>query len=331
MTTSSSILVIAEFHDDQPRALSLEAVSAAAQVADCLDAAVVVAVAGSDTGSMADRMSRVDGVDRVVAFRSDLLLPFLPGVWAGAVTTTIRHVEPIAVMIPSSITGRDYAPRVAARIDAGLVPDVTGVGIDNGRIVAERSVLGGRVQTAVTFEPGAPALMTIAAGAFPRAGYGDVAAPVETVELSIDDVDRRAVIVETTVHEVGGKVLAAADRIVTGGRGLGKAEHFSLIEELAGELDAAVGASGAVVGAGWRSHADQVGSTGHTVAPKLYLAVGVSGAPQHLAGMQGADYVVAINRDPHAPIFGIAGFGIVGDLFEVVPAVIDELRAQRSR
>lgn len=329
--TTRSILVIAEFIEDQPRALSLEAVSAASQVADRLDAEVVVAVAGSDVDSTAERMSRVDGVDRVVAFRSDELWPFLPGAWTGAVTTMIRHVQPIAVMIPSSITGRDYAARVAARIDAGLVPDVTGVNVDDGRIVAERSVLGGRVQTAVTFEPGPPALMTIAAGAFPRAEHGDTAAPVETVDLSIDDADRRAVIVETNVHEAGGKALAAADRIVTGGRGLGKAEHFALIEELAGELDAAVGASGAVVGAGWRSHADQVGSTGHTVAPKLYLAVGVSGAPQHLVGMQGADYVVAINRDPHAPIFGIAAYGIVGDLFEVVPAVIDELRAQRSR
>lgn len=328
--TTRSILVIAEFIEDQPRALSLEAVSAASQVVDRLDAKVVVAVAGSDVDSMADRMSRVDGVDRVVAFRSDELRPFLPGVWTGAVTTMIRHVKPIAVMIPSSITGRDYAPRVAARIDSGLAPDVTGVNADDGRIVAERSVLGGRVQTAVTFEPGAPALMTIAAGAFPRAGQGESAAPIETVELTIDDADRQGTIVETTVHEAGGKALAAADRIVTGGRGLGKAEHFALIEELAGELDAAVGASGAVVGAGWRSHADQVGSTGHTVAPKLYLAVGVSGAPQHLVGMQGADYVVAINRDPDAPIFRIAAFGIVGDLFEVVPAVIDELRAQRS-
>ncbi len=328
--TKPSILVIAEFLNDQPRALSLEAVHAATQVAPRLNAEVVVAVAGLDATSMADRMAQLDGVDRVVAFKNDALGPFLPGAWTGAVTAMIRHVEPIAVMIPSSITGRDYAPRVAARLDTGLVPDVISVGIDDGRIVAERSVLGGRVQTAVTFESEPPGLMTIAAGAFPRAGHGDAAAPIETVELSIDDADLRTVILETAVHDVGGKALAAADRIVTGGRGLGKAEHFALIEELAGELDAAVGASGAAVGAGWRSHADQVGSTGHTVAPKLYLAVGVSGAPQHLVGMQGADYVVAINRDPDAPIFKIAAFGIVGDLFEVVPAVIEELRAQRS-
>jgi electron transfer flavoprotein alpha subunit len=325
-----SILVIAEFVEGQPRVLSLEAIHAARRLADGLDAEVVVAAAGSAVKSMADCCAQLEGVDRVVTFESDDLEPFLPGVWTAAVTSMVQHVEPVAVMIPSSITGRDYAARVAARLDAGLVPDVTGVNVDDGRIVAVRSVLGGRVQTAVTFEPDPAAMMTIAAGAFPRAGSRMTAAPVETAELTIDAVDRRAVILDTTVHEAGGKALGAADRIVTGGRGLGKAEHFSLIEELARELDAAVGASGAVVGAGWRSHADQVGSTGHTVAPKLYLAVGVSGAPQHLVGMQGSDYVVAINRDPDAPIFKVAAFGIVGDLFEVVPAVIDELRAQRS-
>lgn len=329
--TKRGILVIAEFVGDQPRAISLESVHAARRLAEQLDAEVVVAVAGSSAESMAHRIANLDGVGRVVAFESAELQPFLPGVWTGAVTSMIRHVDPVAVMIPSSITGRDYAARVAARLDAGLAPDVTGVGVDEDRIVAVRPVLGGRVQTAVTFESDSPALMTIAAGAFPRVASGESTAPIETVDLTIEDADRRAVIRHTTVHEEGGKALAAAERIVTGGRGLGKAEHFALIEDLARELDAAVGASGAVVGAGWRSHADQVGSTGHTVAPKLYLAVGVSGAPQHIVGMQGSDYVVAINRDPDAPIFAIASFGIVGDLFDVVPALIAELREQRER
>lgn len=326
-----SILVIAEFVEGQPRVLSLEAIHAARRLAEQFGAEVVVAAGGSAVKSMADCCAQQEGVDRVVTFESDELEPFLAGTWTGAVTSMIRYVEPDAVMIPSSITGRDYAARVAARLDAGLVPDVTGVSVDDGKVIAVRSVLGGRMQTAVTFESGPPLMMTIAAGAFPRAGSAATAAPIETVELPIDDIDRRAVIVETTMHEAEGKALAAADRIVTGGRGLGKAEHFALIEELARELDAAVGASGAAVGAGWRSHGDQVGSTGHTVAPKLYLAVGVSGAPQHLVGMQEADYVVAINRDPDAPIFERAAFGIVGDLFEVVPAIIDELRAQRAR
>lgn len=325
-----SILVIAEFLNDQPRTLSLEAVHAASRLADHLDADVVVAVAGKSTEAMANRMAQVNGVHGVVAFESEHLEPFLPGVWAGAIASAINHVQPVAVMIPSSITGRDYAARVAARLRLGLVADVTGVGVDGGRVVAERSVLGGRVQTAVTFLSDPPAMMTIAAGAFPSAGDGTHAAPVETVALSIDDADRRAEILETTVHEAGGRALGGAERIVTGGRGLGEAENFALVEQLANELDAAVGASGAVVGAGWRSHTDQVGSTGQSVAPKLYLAVGVSGAPQHLVGMQGAEHVVAINRDPDAPIFKVAAFGIVGDLFEVVPALIDELRAQRS-
>ncbi len=329
--TKPSILILAEYVDDRPRPLVMEMVEPARLLADGLGGEVVVAVAGTAAKSKAERCAWLQGVDRVVAFDSDLLEPFLPGVWTGAVTSMIKHFDPIAVMIPSSITGRDYAARVAARINTGLVPDVTGVDVDEGRIVAFRSVLGGRVKTAVAFEAGSPAMMTIAAGAFPRSGNGQSQAPIEAAELTIDAADRRAVITGTTVHEAGGKALAAADRIVTGGRGLGKPENFALIEELAAELNAAVGASGAVVGAGWRSHDDQVGSTGHTVAPKLYLAVGVSGAPQHLVGMQGADYVVAINRDPDAPIFNIAAFGVVGDLFEVVPAVIAELRALKSQ
>lgn len=326
-----SILVLAESLDGQLRAVSLETIRAARQVADPLAAEVVVAVAGSAPEPMAQCVARLEGVDRVIAFQSEALEPFLPGAWTAAVTAMIRHTEPVAVMIPSSITGRDYAARVAARIGAGLAPDVTGVDVDDGHVVALRSVLGGRVQTAVRFEPEFPAMMTIAAGAFGRALSGESTAPIETVAPPIDEVDLRATIVNTTVHEAGSRALAAAERIVTGGRGLGKPEHFTLIEELAKELDAAVGASGAAVGAGWRSHDDQVGSTGHTVAPRLYLAVGVSGAPQHLVGMQGAEYIVAINRDPDAPIFRSAAFGIVGDLFEIVPAVIAELRARRDQ
>jgi electron transfer flavoprotein alpha subunit len=149
------------------------------------------------------------------------------------------------------------------------------------------------------------------------------------VSLIDPDLDIKVTLLEEIVAERPTEGIATAARIVSGGRGLGKAENFSLVEELAGVLDAAVGASGAVVGAGWRPHSQQVGSTGTTVAPRLYLAVGISGAVQHTIGMSGSDAIVAINRDPNAPIFQIASLGVVGDLFEIVPALIDELKKQQ--
>ena len=321
------ILVIGEHHDGRIRPVSLELVTAARDLADQVNGEVAVAVAGSSVESIATEFAGVAGVDRVLIVEDASLAPFLPGPWTGAVTSIIRELELFAVLIPSSITGRDYAARVAARLDLALVPDALALAIDEGCLVAHRSVLGGRVQTAIRFVDSRPTMVTIAPGAFPRAASGDAAAPLETLTVTIEERDLRATLVEKTAHTAGAKGLTEAERIVSGGRGLGKPENFALVEELAGVLHAAVGASGATVGAGWRPHSDQVGSTGHTVSPKLYLAVGISGAPQHLVGMSGSDRIVAINRDPEAPIFKVASFGIVGDLFEVVPALIRQLTA----
>lgn len=323
----TAILVIGEHHDGTIRPVSLELVTAARVLADEMSGEVVVAVPGSSVESLAIEFALIQGVDRVVIAEHNALAPALPGPWTSTVTSLIRHFEPFAVFIPASITGRDYAARVAARLDLALVSDAIDLSLDEGHLVASRAVLGGRVQTAVRFIDAGPALVTVAPGAFSRAEPGVSTAPIEAIDVSIEPDDLRVSLVEKSEHRAGAKGLTSAERIVSGGRGLGQAENFALVEGLADVLGAAVGASGAAVGAGWRSHSDQVGSTGHSVSPKLYLAVGISGAPQHLVGMSGAEYIVAINRDPDAPIFKIASFGIVGDLFEVVPALIRQLNA----
>jgi electron transfer flavoprotein alpha subunit len=210
---------------------------------------------------------------------------------------------------------------------AALAADVSAISVPDGTLIVHRPVLGGRVQTAIEFAPDALPMMTIRPGSFLRAERSGSAAPIEIVQIDDAMLDRRVQVIETRDHTPIGKSLTEAKRIVSGGRGLQGPDAFAMLEELAAVMDAAVGASGAAVGAGWRSHDDQVGSTGHSVAPSLYLAVGISGAPQHLVGMQGSEYIVAINRDPDAPIFDVASFGIVGDLFEVVPSLIDELRS----
>ncbi len=327
--SSRTFLVVGEHHNGKPRPVSLELVGAARRLADHDSGTVVVVVPGSGVKDIASSFASMRGVDQVVVADHPALDPFLPGPWTGAITAVIQDVKPFAVLIPSSITGRDYAARVAARLNVGLVSDAISLTVDQdeGHIVTTRAVLGSRVQTMVSFMNSSPAMVTVAPGSFPRAETGDIPAPIRSMEIELDPLDLRASLVEKTSHVAGARTLSDADRIVSGGRGLGKAENFALVEELAAVLGAAVGASGATVGAGWRSHSDQVGSTGHTVSPKLYLAVGISGAPQHLVGMSGSDSIVAINRDPDAPIFKVASFGIVGDLFEVVPALIQQLKA----
>ena len=324
--SAPTVLVVGEHHNGKIRLASLELVSAAQTIAGDLGAEVAVAVAGAGVAGIAAEFATIEGVDRVLHVEHDALAQFLPGPWVGAVSSIVQQVQPVAVLIPSSITGRDYAARAAARLDVGLVPDALSLGTDGGSLIATRAVLGGRVQTTVGFQS-TPAMVTMAPGAYPRAEAGYGSAPIEKLAVEIDATDARVTLVDVTGHVQGAKALADAERVVSGGRGLGKAENFDLVEELAGLLHAAVGASGATVGAGWRSHSDQVGSTGHIVSPKLYLAVGISGAPQHLVGMSGSDYIVAINRDSDAPIFNVASYGIVGDLFEVVPALIRQLKA----
>jgi electron transfer flavoprotein alpha subunit len=173
-------------------------------------------------------------------------------------------------------------------------------------------------------------MVTIRSGSFAKAEPGVTQPVEESLDVPLTPDERRVTLVETTPKGVGASRLDAAEVVVSGGRGLQKPEQFTIVEDLADALGGAVGATRAVVDAGWRPHQEQIGQTGRTVSPKLYVAIGISGAVQHNVGMQGSDHIVAVNRDPDAPIFKIASFGIVGDLFEVVPALTEEIRNVKS-
>jgi electron transfer flavoprotein alpha subunit len=327
MAEIAPICVFADISDDgDVRPLTLETIAAGRELADAREVPLVVAVL-SINGEAAVELSRIAGVDSVVDARHESFLPYSSGAWASAASRIVEDIDPWAVLFPGSIAGRDYSPRVAARLAGAMAADVSGFSLVEDRLIVYRTVLGGRVQTAIEYATDVFPMMTVRPNSFPRARQAEQDAPVRILRFDPEHLDLRARITGIEEHVIApGQSLGDAKRIVSGGRGLQGPDAFAMLEELAQVMNAAVGASGAAVGAGWRPHDDQVGSTGHTVAPKLYLAIGISGAPQHLVGMRESEYVVAINRDPDAPIFDIASFGIVGDLFEVVPALIDELR-----
>src|SRR3972149_1044034 len=226
--------------------------------------------------------------------------------------------------------GRYLAPKLAARLTTASLTDVSEIKVDSSEILFTRQVYGGRLLSTVKCRSEMPWVITLRSRAFEKSAAPASKPPkIETLPADINPSHIRTIIknIEKTQKGLG---LTDADIIISGGRGMKGAEGFKLLEELAGILGGVVGASGAAVDAGWMPHSAQVGQTGKVVSPKLYIACGISGAPQHLAGMSTSKCIVAINKDPEAPIFKAADYGVVGDLFQVVPAFIDEVRKLKA-
>lgn len=318
------ILAVMEQRDGTLRKVSLEVLTAARRLADQLGTTVDAIVLGSGPVSGADQLGRY-GADRVLTgSHADFALS-QPDACSATIAETARGYA--AVVFAATATGRDLAPRVAARVGVGLASDVTELGVDGGKVVATRPVYAGKALQRVRLD-GLPAIVSIRPNTVQPAEStkAGAAAAVEVPGFSL-----RARVVGVKAPATAVLDVAEAPVVVSGGRGLKEPEHFKLLEELAGAFgNAAVGASRAVVDAGWREHGAQVGQTGKTVSPGLYVAVGISGAIQHLAGMRTAKIIVAINRDKDAPIFKVADYGIVGDLFEVVPRLTVEVRKLKS-
>jgi electron transfer flavoprotein alpha subunit len=244
--------------------------------------------------------------------------------YAKVIAGVAKQEHADVVLISATAMGKDCGPRVAVKLDAGIASDCIALKVDAGELIATRPVYAGKVLTDVKVVS-TTKVFSLRPNVFTAGASSGNAAPVESASLALTDQDFASAVKEIT--QSSGKIdVAEADIIVTGGRGLKGPENFAMIEELASALGGAVGASRAVVDAGWRPHDEQVGQTGKTVSPSLYVAVAVSGAIQHLAGMSSSKYIVAINKDKDAPIFQVADYGIVGDAFEVVPALTQQVK-----
>ncbi len=322
------VLVYAETRDGELRPVASEAVTAGADLAEQLGGSVDVFLLGPP--GMAQRAADLGryGADRIFVAED-------PSFSSYAADAAVRFCEDLvgreayaAVVFPASAQGKDLAPRAAARLDRGLATEVVSVGVDDGRPVVTRPMFAGKAIATVEFsEP--PALISVRPNVF-RPRERPAGGSVEVVEIASEPAAQRVTGIETGDREA--LDVSEANIVVSGGRGMKDPENWSVLEDLVEALgeDATLGASRAVVDAGWRPHSEQVGQTGKVVSPSLYFAVGISGAIQHLAGMRTAKTIVAINRDAEAPIFGVADFGLVGDLFEVVPALAAEIRRVRA-
>jgi electron transfer flavoprotein alpha subunit len=323
----SAILAVTEQRDGALRKVSREAVWAARQLADQLGGTVDALVIGAPGVDAAAAALGQAGADRVLVATDAAFARYAPDGYAATVAERVRAGGYAAVVLSATATGKDLAPRIAARLDAPLAADVTGIGADGGKVTATRPVYAGKALQRLVFE-GAPAVLSLR----PNTYVVGVAAKAGALErVLVAAVPARVTVTEVKAAELGKLDVAEAEIVVAGGRGMKAPEHFQLIEDLAKAFGpAAVGASRAVVDAGWRPHAEQVGQTGKTVSPTLYVAVGISGAIQHLAGMRTSKVIVAINKDKDAPIFKAADYGITGDLFEVLPRLIEEVRRAKA-
>jgi len=320
---AQGVFVITEQRDGAFRKVSYEAVSEGRRVADAMSTEVTVVVLGSGIEGIAGELEKY-GPDKILVADDTSLADYTTDAYTNVIAGMVQSVDPALIIIGASSQGKDLAPRLAARLDAGLAMDCTAIKLDNGKLTFTRPMFGGKIFADVEVEGD----LQIAAI---RPNVMDIAEASRTSAIekpAVQAGDVKTAVVEKSI-DTGDKIeLTEADIVVSGGRGTGG--KFDPIEQLAVALGGAVGASRSAVDEGWRPHSDQVGQTGKVVSPGMYVACGISGAIQHLAGMSTSKYIVAINKDPEAPIFSKADLGIVGDLFEIVPAVVEEVKKVKS-
>ena len=318
-------LVFLEHHDGELQKGGLGVLTKAASLAGGDVAAVVL---GSGVRELAGAAGAFGATTVHVCDDTALAAP-LPQPRVDALAALVERTGAENVLFAASVLAADVAAGLAARLDAGLNWDVTDLAFEGGQLVAKRPALGDTVVVDVAWI-GTPRIALVRSGTFDAVETGAAAATVEEFSVELQDFSTQARMVEQAHEEASGPSIEEAEVIVAGGRGLGAPEGFTLCEELAGALGGAVAATRAVVDAGWYPYSTQVGQTGKSVAPKLYVACGISGAIQHKVGMQSSGTIVAINKDPNAPIFDFADFGVVGDLHQIIPKLTQLVRARRG-
>jgi len=326
----ANVLAFVEQRDGQFGSAAREAVGVAATLAESLGGSVhALAIGGPGASASAGSLGAA-GAETIAVGEHEALGEYNPEAYVDIVADRVREGGYAVVIFAATGLGKDLAPRVAAKLDVPLATDVTAVEVTDGSVSVTRPVFSGKAFATLAFDA-TPAIVSIRPNVFQPA-QRSAAGAVETFAPTVDPSAWRVRVVERKAASEGAVDVTEASIVVSGGRGMKEPENWTLLEGLRDAIgsDVALGASRAVVDAGWRPHGEQVGQTGKTVAPKLYFAVGISGAIQHLAGMRTAKTIVAINRDADAPIFSVADYGIVGDLFEVVPRLAEEIAALKA-
>lgn len=334
MEETKNLWVYIETNEDgTAKNVGLELLNPGRRLADLAGDTLSAIVIGHNTDAAVKQASAY-GADQVIVVDGPEYAGFTTDAYATALCTLVEKYRPSKILIGATPNGRDFAPRVSCRLKTGLTADCTSLDIDaqSGNVAWTRPAFGGNLMATILCPDTRPQIGTVRPGVFKKgAAEEGREVPVIREEIHVAPEQIRTKLVET-IRETAAELvdLEGAQVIVSGGRGLGCAENFAMLEELAKVLGGVVGASRAAVDAGWIGHSHQVGQTGKTVGPKLYIACGISGAIQHLAGMSGSDCVVAINKDADAPIFQAADYAIVGDLKEIVPALTAEIKKLKS-
>jgi electron transfer flavoprotein alpha subunit len=324
------VWVLAEYAGDRPRKITYELLGRARTLADDLGGQVVALTLGSGIRETSKDLGAY-GADVVRVADDPLLAQYTTDAYMAVIEPIVTTEQPFLLLVGSTASGRDLAPRLAARLEAGIVTDCAAVEIDQDQVEVTRPVMTRKALARVAFRGEGPRIAVVLPNVYPPAAP-DAARSVEVLPVSValDPAALRTRVLEVKAIARETLPLTEADIIVSGGRGLRGPENFTLLQSLAQVLGAAVGSSRPPVDSGWVPHDYEIGQTGKTVNPQLYIACGISGAPQHLAGMSGSRWIVAINKDPQAPIFSIASYGVVGDLFQVLPLLTEELRKLRE-
>lgn len=327
-----NVWVIAEQWQGVIAPVTIELIGEGRKLANVLGKELMVVVAGYDMDAEVEKLLHY-GVDKVYYLKHELLQAFSTDGYVKSYADLIHDKKPEIVLVGASSLGRDIGPRLAARIGTGLTADCTKLEIDeeDHKLLMTRPAFGGNMMATIVCPKNRPQMSTVRPGVMEKAAYSEEKhGEIEVITPALEAADIRTTL-EEIVSDAQKKVnLVDAKIVVSGGRGLKTPEGFEMVQELADLIGGVVGSSRACVEAGWIDSSHQVGQTGTTVRPDLYIACGISGAIQHLAGMSESKYIVAINKDPKAPIFEICDYGIVGDLKKVIPAMIEAIKAKKD-